>query len=465
MRRLLGALLVVCCCAPAPALAARNAELSVIDDQLLLGAPRATVDARMAELRGLGVDRLRVSAFWASHAPAGTVRPAGFDAADHTDARYDWASLDRVVASARAHGLTVMLSISTPAPLWGTARPARNNPVERPRPDELALFASATAARYRDSVDQYGLLNEPNQGAWLQPQHDRRGRLLSPHLYRALARPMYTAIKAADPGSVVLLGELAPSGRDRRDATSPVRPLEFLRAMGCRSARFRAIRSGACRGFRAPFADAIGHHPYALFQSPSTRSRDRDDAAMGDSRRLLATLDRLRARRAILGPRRLDVYFTEFGYQTDPPDPFAGVPLGRQSRWLQEAAHEAWRLPRVRALNQFRLVDGAIRPGGGLDRYREFQSGLLFVDGRRKPSYGSFQDPVVLAHRRLWGQVRPGARHTVTIERRAGRRFRPVATFRTDVRGYFQSGILRRAGDYRYRWEAGTSQTLQYDPK
>jgi hypothetical protein len=444
-----------------PALAARNAELSIVDDQLLLGAPQDAVDARMAEFRALGIDRVRVSAFWSSHAPGGTTKPAGFDSANSADPLYDWSALDRVIGSARAHGLRVMLSISTPAPLWGTSRPSRNNPVERPRPDEFARFATAAATRYRDQVDQYGLLNEPNQGAWLQPQHDGRGKLVSPHLYRSIARPMYLAIKAADPGSVVLLGELAPSGRSRRDATSPVRPLEFLRAMGCRDRRMRALRTGPCRGFKAPYADAVGHHPYALFQSPFAHSRERDDAAIGDTGRLLATLDRLSARRAILGPRRLDVHFTEFGYQTDPPDPYAGVPLGRQSRWLQEAAYVSWRLPRVRALNQFRLVDGAIDRSRGLEGYREFQSGLLFVNGRQKPAYRTFPNPFVLTPAgRLWGQVRPGARHTVTIERRTGTRFSRAARLRTDVRGYFQTRKPVRTGLYRYRWEGGTSQIL-----
>ena len=53
----------------------------MIDDQLLLGAPQPELDARLSELRALGVDRVRVSAFWSSHAPAGSAKPAGFDAA------------------------------------------------------------------------------------------------------------------------------------------------------------------------------------------------------------------------------------------------------------------------------------------------------------------------------------------------------------------------------------------------
>jgi hypothetical protein len=111
-------------------------------------------------------------------------------------------------------------------------------------------------------------------------------------------------------------------------------------------------------------------------------------------------------------------------------------------------------------------VDGAIDRSRGLEGYREFQSGLLFADGRRKPAYRTFARPFVIVDRRgrirVWGQVRPGAAHEVTIERRSGRRFRRVATVRTDVRGYFQSRIRARTGWYRYRWSGGTSEALRW---
>jgi hypothetical protein len=149
-------------------------------------------------------------------------------------------------------------------------------------------------------------------------------------LYRALVRAAYPAVKTVDPAATVLVGELAPSGRNDPGVTRPLRPLLFLRLMGCRDAHFRAIRSGRCKGFRPVPADAIGHHPYAIFQSPFQRSQYRDDAAIGDWRRLESTLDRLVSVKAITPSRgpRLSIYYTEFGYQIDPPDPFAGFRCG-----------------------------------------------------------------------------------------------------------------------------------------
>ena len=106
-----------------PAFAARGAELSMMDDQALLGASQAKVDSVLTRMQALGVDRLRVSAFWSEIAPAATstARPAGFQAANPNDPAYDWAALDRVVGSAAAHGMKVLISLSTPIPYGASA--------------------------------------------------------------------------------------------------------------------------------------------------------------------------------------------------------------------------------------------------------------------------------------------------------------------------------------------------------
>jgi hypothetical protein len=453
--------------APATALASRDAEVSIMDDQLLLGRSQDHINRQMAAFRGLGVDRVRVSAFWEGNAPAPGSRrkPAGFDAANPNDPAYRWAALDRVVFSAAGHGLKVMLSVTTPAPLWASASPGRRNRVWRPSPAEFGNYAEAAARRYAAVVDHFGISNEPNQGGWLQPQSGRGG-LVSPHLYRAMALAAYPRIKAVAPQSTVLLGNLASSGSAARGRRAPIRPLVFLRTMACVDRRYRPTKRGPCRGFRAIPADAVAHHPYNFFARPGRRSRNRDDVAIGDSGRLLRTLDRLTRRGRIRpgGGRRLSVYYTEFGYQTNPPDPFSGVPLRRQSRYLQEAAYLVWRTGRIRGLNQFRLTDGAIR-GRGFAALREFQSGLLFRNRRPKPSFRSFPHPFVVSGGALWGQVRPGGAHAVTIQHRAGRRgsFRTVRRVQTDSRGYFRVRLRRRSGSWRFRYDdgpAGVSEVL-----
>ena len=451
---------------PATAHAAPNAAVSIMDDQLLLDEPDpAAVDRHMRRFRSLGVDRLRVSAFWDQIAPKpGRRNKPSFDAASPTAPQYNFAALDRVVQSAARHGFMVMISITTPAPLWATGNPSKHDRQWKPKPAEFALFARAIAARYGPQADQFAIMNEPNQPGWLMPQSDKRGPY-APHHYRSLVRAAFPEIRAGSPRDTILVGELAASGSLNVGPGSSIRPLAFLRAFGCVNRSFRKVRTGRCRNFKPPRADAIGHHPYNFFQGPSTHSRHRDDAAIGDGRRLLRFLDRLVRRGALISTRgpKLDVHYTEFGYQTNPPDPYAGISLKRQDRWLQQAARVAWATPRVRTYSQFRLTDGPVLPGGGFDAYREFQTGLMFRDMRKKPSYASFRHPFDIKRRgkrlRLWGQVRPGGRHDVTIERRRGGAWKQIATAATTRRGYWQRRIRKRSGVYRYRWGASAKRT------
>jgi hypothetical protein len=458
VRLVLLTILCLLAAAPASASASPNAELSIIDDVLLLGAPQEEIDRNMALFASLGIDRLRVSAFWHQLAPAGDSRqrPAGFDAANPFDPGYSWTPLDRVVTSAARHGLRVMVSISTPAPLWATAPSDEPNKVLRPNPAEFGAFTQALVQRYAPLVDHWAISNEPNQGVWLQPQSDRSG-LIAPHIYRELVQAAYPRIKAGDPAdSVALVGELAASGVDRRGPRANIRPLRFLKAMACVDRRYRPMRRGRCRGFQPVPLDAIGHHPYQLLLAPTRRSRSRADAAISDGRRLLRVVDRLVRMGALRpgGDRTPNVFYTEFGYQTNPPDPFAGVSLRTQNRYLQQAARIASRTPRVLGFNQFRLTDGPLK-GAGPTRFEEFQSGLLFESRAVKPSYRSFPHPFIIKGDRFWGQVRPGARHSVRVEhrRRSGARWRRVAQVLTNGRGYFSFRLPgRRAGQYRYTY-------------
>ena len=362
-----------------------------------------------------------------------------------------------MIAGATNHGLKVMVTISTPAPIWATGQPDRDNPLWKPNPDEFGAFAAAVAGRYAPVVDHYGISNEPNQGNWLQPQTDRRGRPVSPHLYRAMVQTAYPRIKELDPDSVALVGELAASGREGRGAAVNMRPLRFLRAMTCRTSRYRRVRGGRCKGYQPIPADAIGHHPYQLLLSPAHRSENRDDAAINDGRRLLRVIDRLTRLgdlRTGVGRRRLNVFYTEFGYQTNPPDPFAGISLAKQRRFLQQAAYLVWRTPRIRGLNQFQIRDGALE-GFGPNRFKEFQSGLRFRNGTHKPSFRIFPHPFVITGDRFWGQVRPGGAHKVRVDYRRNpkAKFRLVAQVLTNERGYFSFPLPgRNPGQYRYRY-------------
>src|SRR4051794_14882602 len=148
---------------PVAAQASRNAELSIMDDQALLGGSQAKVDQTLDRIKALGADRIRVSAFWSDIAPDGSAqsKPAAFQPANPYDPAYNWAALDRVVGSAAAHGLKVLVSISSPVPYWASSKPSLRNPVWSPKAVEFAQFAYAVALRYRQTVDEFALYDEP----------------------------------------------------------------------------------------------------------------------------------------------------------------------------------------------------------------------------------------------------------------------------------------------------------------
>jgi hypothetical protein len=463
MTRLLPFLISLLVLVPAHAASARSTEIGIADDRILLpGGPRA--DAAVAQWKKLGVDNVRIFANWTQIAPKH--RPAGFDGANPASPGYLWAYVDGAVQRVRSAGMSVTLTITGPGPLWTSSRPKRRKPAYRPRPGAYRAFATAVARRYGSIVDRYILWNEPNISSWLAPQATcSHGRCTptSPHLYRSLVLAAYPAVKAADPDSQVIIGAVSPRGQRLRSANTVMRPLLFVRRLACRDDRFMRIRSGACRHFKRVTADGFAIHPYSSRLPPDRAHPNPDDVALASVGRLAKTLDRLQGVAALKPTtRRFGIYVDEYGYQTRPPDKFAGVTLSRQDHWLQSAAYIAWRNPRIRLLTQYLWRDEP-RSGGG---YGGWQSGLRFASGRAKPSVAHFDTPFALdaARNRLWGQVRPGGRQTVTVQRRprGSASWRTLATVTTDARGYWTlTRHLRRGTAYRFRAGGAISSTLR----
>ena len=229
---------------------------------------------------------------------------------------------------------------------------------------------------------------------------------------------------------------MSSRGHDLRARNSTLRPLVFLRALGCVDRSYRRLRSGLLQGLpagdrrrlRVPparHADLARHRvpqPATTSTSPrwgGSRARSTGCSAAGGC-----------ARRT----RRFGLFLDEYGYQTRPPDRTAGVSLATQDRWLQKAAYRAWRDPRVKLLTQYQWLDEPLRRAGS--PFAGWQSGLRFVSGKPKPALEHFDTPMQVdaARSRLWGQARPGGAQTVRVERRArgATAYRLLATVRTD---------------------------------
>lgn len=496
----------------APALASAEQESVLMDDSEFVYRDAAHVDQRMAEARALGFDRVRVSVYWNLLAPnAGSEeKPAG----DATDPRWygqgKWDRYDRIAQLAAKHGLNVLFSLTGPSPKWATGTPqqGRDDVEDSWNPDAgmFREFVTAVGRRYSGDwqdereepailpllppsktkspplprVGAWSVWNEPNHGGWLTPQWNAKATVpQSPRIYRGLVDAAWAALQGTGHANdTFLLGETAPRGLNP-GLTRGMRPLRFVRELYCVSAKLQPISDSrrGCPATPKEFADAHpglfaatgwAHHPYSLTTAPRRRDRNRDDVTLSGIPRLTRTLDA--AQRAYGHAREYPVWMTEYGYQTDPPDPTIGVPFSRQAAWIDDATFLAYRNPRIRAFAQFLLVDD-----GPIRRYKRsdprywgtFQTGLMTGQGKRKPAYESFKRPISVSPRRvrrgrkvrIFGQLRPaadGQRLTAEIQFRArgSRRWAPVARVTTgNTRGFLDTRVrARRSGSFRIAW-------------
>jgi hypothetical protein len=502
VRPLLGALvaLVLFAASAGSAAAAPGQEATFQDDDLLIYADTPRVTQTLDELRGLGVDRLRITLVWRAIAPGNEqdVRPAGFDAAD--PAAYPpgaWDRWDRVLRLARERGMDVNFNVTVPAPDWATASPERSDidPTYEPSAEELGLFVRAAATRYDGAhghprVDYWSIQNEPNQPGWLTPQWVLRGDAwieAAPRIYRAMVDAAYAALVATGHGEdTILIGETAPKGvRTTRGETRAIDALRFIRRLYCLDDNLQVLQGAEAEAQGCPPSDQIAqfpgthpglfratgwaHHPYELVFAPNRRPTWRDWATMANLDDLQGMLRRIHLRYNQPLQGDVPLFLTEFGYQTKPEDPL-GVSRSTQAAYLNQAEWIAWRNRDVRTLAQFLLRDDD--PPAS----RTFQSGLRTVAGARKEAWAAYRFPIHVARPTLrrgqrlsvWGLPRPaadGSRPRVQVEfRRSGtRRWRRIGTVRGDrVKGYV-SASLRAPGTglVRLRWNRLTSRSVQ----
>ena len=472
----LGILLV-----PAARAAADDEQETIMqDDGQLLFSGAGARDSGLDEMRALGADTVRVFVFWNAVAPeaASTDRPPDFDAANPAAYPSDlWNRFDDVVRGAQARGMSVILTPTTPIPAWasecGGSVSARD--ACKPDPAEFGSFVRALGTRYSGSypdedqgggllppVGRWGLVNEANVGRWLRPQFVRRGGRIvpaSPARYRRLAAAGIAALReTGHAGDVIMLGETAPIGNTTGPlATRPVATATFWRNLLCVDRAGRALTGRAaveqeCTRPPRLLATAIAHHPYVRggSRAPLTAPR-RDEITIANPSRLQTILNQ----GARLGriPRGLATWWTEFGFQTNPPDRTLGVSLRKQAAYLNQSDFLAYKQRNVKGLAQYLLRDDSGNSG--------FQSGLRFTDGRLKPAYDAFRFPVWVVRRgvsvTVFGQVRQardGAAGDVRIQVRVpGKNWATLRTVKPNRKGFVLSKMWSKRGSWRLVWE------------
>ena len=334
-------------------------------------------------MHDLGMTENRVIVFWDENTPSKILEEP---------------FLDRMMPVAAESGIRIVLAIQ---PIHALAFSTNTTA----RIAAFADYVRQVALRY-PQVREYVIGNEPNVKRFFQPQHALDGSILSAGVYEKVLAASYDALKSVDPGIVVDGLGLSPQGNDAPAGTGAegVSPVRFIAALG---AAYRAS------GRRAPIADVVDIHSYAAVNTfPLTQPRKWPQAGPAD-------LDRLKQAwwDAFSGTRqpvfwetgvtyaanakfvkfRIDELGTQVKVDPTKVDPslYSGrenvptVDEATQAKYYTDAINLLKCDPTITTLDLFHLVDEPLLLG--------FQSGLLRVDGSRRPSYAAVKKAIAAA--------------------------------------------------------------------
>jgi hypothetical protein len=285
----------------------------------------------------------------------------------------------------------------------------------------------------------------------------------------------------------ILIGETANSGVGS--------VAQFLDGLYCVDGKLRFLRGKAAQRYGCPTsgsrngfvkanpglfnATGFAHHPYSFNKPPNVRYPLHSWYTLYNLNSFERVLN------GILGSYRKQprggepLYLTEFGYESDPPNPFVKNSTGQQARWLNDAQYLAWKYPYVRTLTQFELVDSAptasYKQGSYAYWTTSFQTGLEFLGGQPKPAFTAYRIPIWLPVARhgprvtIWGQLRP-ANHAqpqyavIEFERAGSRGFQQLDEVQTSNReGFLLVNVaLRHPGLVRLAWLDPATGNVEY---
>lgn len=443
--------------------AARN-QLSVIEDSArMLSVDPALQDASLDEMSDLDADVVKIPVIWRNVAPRpdSKRRPSGDLSDPDTYGPAAWSVIDRAILGAGLRHKQVWLMLTVPAPRWAVRREDPEAPgATQPNPKDFANFAQAAGSHFA-AVKMWSILNEPNLSLFLRPQF-KNGVAVSAIHYRKVYRAGEAALRASGHRSdKIFFGELLPRAPQPRRANGTVPPLMWLRDFFCLGTDLKpltgaAARSRDCGDYKPIRTDGFAYHPYTTPRGPMIDDDRADSATIQHLGRVYAVLDAA-YRYNRTSARRMKIYSSEFGFQSDPPDP-DGVSLRRIPEFLNVSEYLSFKDPRVATYSQYLLRDDTA--------VTAYQSGLSYADGKPKPGvYAAYRLPVVVVRRSddsvvVWGRVRNGTTtvKTVTVESAAGGGFETVGNLPVNRRtGYFEGAIQGVDADgATFRVTAGT---------
>lgn len=520
--------LILTALAPTRALASRQQIAILEEDNHLFSDPTTTI----AELRHLGVEMIRIPVRWSWIAPNPTsFKTPQFDATDpNAYPAVNWAPIDAAVLDATAAGMQVLLDPTAFAPFWAQGPNATSKKYDgkynvnwawEPNAVEFGQFVQAVGTRYGGTfippgasaplphVSYWEIYNEPNFGEDLAPQAVNGSKLMnSPRMYRSLVDNAWSALQATGHandttllGSLLADGYYSPPTRKWKQGLpgtyGDMMPAVFVRELYCLDGHYHrylgnAARQRSCPTTAGGYASFKSAHP-ALFQATGfsdhpydlpkelapnrAASSNPNWAEFSQIPHFGSVLDRIQ--RAYGSSRHFQLWNTEFGYITCPPNcSWRWVSAKTAAYYINWAEYLSWRNPRLMNTMQYLLYDpnpiiGQAEKGG-------FSSGLVYYRGVPKAEYYAYRMPIYLPFTKIrrrravevWGAVRPApyavadgdGPQTVQIQfaRGSSNRWTTLKTLNvTDPHGYIDTWMkFPASGRVRLQWTYPPSDKL-----
>lgn len=275
--------------------------------------------------------------------------------------RFDLSTYDDIVAATSRAGLDVLPILFLPPPFRASGSGGSNpNTVFPPRRDaDMGRFAAVLARRYgprgtfwsehpslpRHVIRAWQVWNEPNLPVYWGGHPDAPA-------YVRMLRAVGGALKHVDPGALVVSAGLP-------DSTVGVPLLRYLKAM------YDAGAKGAL--------DVLAIHPYAV-----------------DAKGALAGVQSTRGVLRRVGDGDVPIWITEIGWASGGPPSAFTVGLDGQAKRVAKILTELASRRRelgVRGVVYFTWQDVS---APAAQDFFGLHTGLLGVDGRRKPAYAAW---------------------------------------------------------------------------
>ncbi len=288
-------------------------------------------------IKATGATAIRIPAKWNLLQPS-------------SSASFTWARLDAAVSAARAKGLSILMNLEGPAPVWAQkpgANPLANGNAPA-NPATFGEFARQVALRYSSRVAAWEVWNEPNLAHYLIPPTAGE--------YVPLLKAAFGGIRAGGGNQPVITGGLSSLRTETRDVT-------FISDMYSLGAK--------------PYFNGIGVHPYTLPYPITADPRAGDGGGA-------AVLPEGRAIMVANGDSTKSMWVTEFGQPTGNTP--ASTTESVQSSIIVDAVNRANGLSWIAAIFLFTSRDLSANKADDNSNF-----GLYRFDGSPKPVVGALQ--------------------------------------------------------------------------